>query len=296
VSGFSSSVTAGTAGSFTVTAQNADGTTATNYTGTVHFASTDVQAGLPADYTFTAADAGVHTFTATLKTAGTQSITVTDAATGINGTAAGITVSPAAASTLNDAGFPSPVTAGVAGTLTVTLRDSYGNIATGYTGTVRFTSSDGKASLPANYTFTAADAGVHTFMATLKTAGTQSLTATDTRTGSLIATQAGITVNPAAASRFVISAPSNVTAGSKFSLTLTVEDAYGNIITNYTGTVHFSSTDNTATLPKNYTFTAADKGVHSFTGLVLRKKGYEKITISDALSSSLSANVTVDVL
>jgi len=32
-------------------------------------------------YTFTAADAGVHTFTATLKTAGAQSITVTDAAT-----------------------------------------------------------------------------------------------------------------------------------------------------------------------------------------------------------------------
>ena len=45
------------------------------------------------------------------------------------------------------------------------------------------------------------------------------------------------------------------------------------MVTGYTGTVHFTSTDNTATLPANYTFTAADKGVHTFTGLVLRKKG-----------------------
>ena len=43
---------------------------------TVTFGSSDAQAGLPASYAFTAADAGVHTFTATLKTAGSQSITV----------------------------------------------------------------------------------------------------------------------------------------------------------------------------------------------------------------------------
>src|SRR5262249_399348 len=35
---------------------------------------------LPADYTFTLADAGVHTFSATLTTAGAQSITAADAA------------------------------------------------------------------------------------------------------------------------------------------------------------------------------------------------------------------------
>jgi hypothetical protein len=81
-----------------------------------------------------------------------------------------------------------------------------------------------------------------------------------------------------------------------FSLTLTVEDVYGNVVTGYTGTVHFSSTDTQATLPRNYTFTAADKGVHTFTGLVLRKKGYQKITITDAHNSALTSSVTVDVL
>ena len=45
-------------------------------------------------------------------------------------------------------------------------------------------SSDTFASLPSNYTFTGGNAGVHTFTATLKTAGTQSITATDTETAS----------------------------------------------------------------------------------------------------------------
>ena len=40
----------------------------------------------------------------------------------------------------------------------------------------------------------------------------------------------------AAASRFVITAPSSVTAGRAFSLTITVQNAYGNVVTGYTGT------------------------------------------------------------
>src|SRR5262249_31170847 len=67
------------------------------------------------------------------------------------------------ASTLALSDFPSSVTAGVAGTVTVTAKDASGNTATGYRGTVHFTSSDSQAALPADYTFTAADAGVHTF-------------------------------------------------------------------------------------------------------------------------------------
>jgi uncharacterized repeat protein (TIGR03803 family) len=77
-SGFPSSTRAGASPTFTVTVHNADGTTDTGYAGTVHFTSTDPLAVLPANYPYTAADAGVHTFTATLKTAGTQSITATD--------------------------------------------------------------------------------------------------------------------------------------------------------------------------------------------------------------------------
>jgi hypothetical protein len=296
-SGFPSATTAGVAGNLTVTVEDQYGNIASGYTGTVQFKSTDSQAVLPGSYTFTSGDAGVHTFSATLKTTGTQSITVADTTTaGISGTEGGITVNPTAASTMTVTGFPSTTSAGVAHSFTVTLKDPYGNIATGYTGTVHFTSSDGKAVLPANCTFTAADAGKHAFTTTLKTAGTQSITAADTLMSALTATEGGITVNAAAASKFVITAPSTVTAGVPFSLTLTVEDAYGNIVTGYTGTVHFKSTDTTALLPASYTFTAADKGVHRFVGLVLRKRGNQTITITDTLHSSLTASVVENVM
>src|SRR5262249_953106 len=151
-----------------------------------------------------------------------------------------------------------------------------------------------KAVLPGNYAFTAADAGMHTFNATLKKAGSQSLTATDTANAAITGAQS-VTVNPAAASQLLLSAPASVNAGAKFSLTVTVVDAYGNLVTGHRGTIRFGSSDSTATLPKNYTFTAADQGVHTFTGLVLRKKGNQTITVTDTLDGSLTASVIINV-
>ena len=96
-------------------------------------------------------------------------------------------------------GFTSPTTAGAAHNFTVTAQDAFGNVTTGYTGTVHFTSSDGAAVLPANYTFTGGDAGTHVFSVTLKTAGTQSITATDTVTGSRAPRPASRSTRPARA-------------------------------------------------------------------------------------------------
>src|SRR6202043_2261331 len=120
VTGFPAT-TAGLAHSFTVAAKDSSGNVVTGYTGTVTFSSSDVQAGLPASYTFTTADAGVHTFTATLKTAGTQSITVKDVASiSVLGIESGITVTGAStAASLSVSGFPATM-AGVAHTFTVT--------------------------------------------------------------------------------------------------------------------------------------------------------------------------------
>jgi hypothetical protein len=156
---------------------------------------------LPADYTFTSSDNGSHGFGngATLKTAGAQSITAADTVTSSITGSVSIKVKAAAASALMVAGFPSPVTQGTAASFTVTAVDPYGNTAISYLGTVHFTSSDSKASLPANYTFTSADAGVHTFTATLNTVGTQSITATDTHNSSITGTQSGIQVTAAPA-------------------------------------------------------------------------------------------------
>jgi len=68
------------------------------------------------------------------------------------------------------------------------------------------------------------------------------------------------------------------------------------VVTGYTGTIHFKSTDGRATLPADYTFTAADKGAHTFSGLILRRKGNQTITVTDTLNSTLFASVIVDVL
>jgi hypothetical protein len=279
VGGFPFSTTAGVAGSLTVTALDSSGNTSTGYRGSVHFSSSDPQAVVTADYQFTAADHGVRTFTATLKTAGTQALTVTDKKTAsLSGTQGGIYVNPAAASVLAVSGFPSPLVAGAAGSFTVTAMDPYGNI-TGYTGTVAFTSSDGQAGLPAAYTFTAGDRGVHTFSATLATAGTQSITAADTAAPGIHGTQSGIVINPAMPVRLNVAAAGNATTGAAFSLTVTALDAFSNIASNYLGTVSFTSTDSAAVLPGSYTFTSADQGVHTFTnGVTLKTAGSQTIT------------------
>src|SRR5262249_43102757 len=152
------------------------------------------------------------TFTVTLKTAGTQTLTFADTfTTGVTATES-LAVTPAEAASIQVTGFPA-TTAGVAHSFTVTARDAFGNVATGYTGTVAFSSSDPIASLPASYTFTAADAGVHTFTATLKRAGTQFIQAMDVLTNGTIGAENGILVTAAAVSHFVFSSPSTVTQG-----------------------------------------------------------------------------------
>src|SRR5262249_774726 len=47
------------------------------FTGTIHFSSSDPNAALPADYTFTSADNGVKTFSVVLNTAALQTVNVT---------------------------------------------------------------------------------------------------------------------------------------------------------------------------------------------------------------------------
>jgi len=181
--------TAGVPFSFTVTAQDEFGNVDTAYAGRDRFTTSDPSAGvaLPPESSLTN---GRGTFSATLIRAGSQTITALDTITAtITGTL-GISVRPAAAASLTlDA--PASVTAGATFPFTVTLKDRFGNVATGYRGTVHFTTSDPVllAAVPGNYTFTSADAGTHSFSATLWTPPSQTITATDTVTPSLTATR-----------------------------------------------------------------------------------------------------------
>jgi hypothetical protein len=189
-------------------------------------------------------------------------------------------------------GFPATVTAGTSGTITVTALNADGTVNTGYSGTVHFSSSDPQAVLPANATLTN---GTGTFSVTLKTAGTQSITVADTGNAGIAGSESGISVKAAAATHFAISGPSSVAAGTSFSITVTALDAYGNVATGYRGTIHFSDSVSGATLPANYTFTASDNGVHTFTGLKLKTKGMQTITIVDTLDNTIIGVLNLNV-
>jgi hypothetical protein len=222
-------------------------------------------------------------------------VTITGVTGGVGGTNLGtLTQLPGSATQLGVA-LPAGVTAGVAQTATVTARDTYGNTATGYRGAIRFTSTDPSATVPADYTFTAADNGVRAFTngVTLRTAGARSVTATDKATASITGV-ASTTVTAAGASSMTLTGIANPTsAGASTSATVTVRDAFGNVATGYTGTVSFTSTDAAATLPAAYTFTGADAGTRTFTGLVLRTAGNQGVSVGDGTRSATQSPITV---
>jgi hypothetical protein len=82
------------------------------------------------------------------------------------------------------------------------------------------------------------------------------------------------------------------TAGIAPTFTVMALNADG---TGYTGTVHFTSSDPQAVLPADYTFTAADQGSHTFSGVKLRTKGLQTITAIDLLFASISGSLTTQV-
>ena len=289
------STVAGAPVNVTVTAADAGDVPAPHYRGTVHFSASDPSLLLPSDYTFTAADQGSHVFALSPTRAGDVTITVTDIGDGSIDGRATVTVVPAATSNFLVTGFPSPATAGVAGSLTVIARDAFGNTTTAYRGTVRFSSSDSQAALPGNYTFSASDNGTATVLATLRTAGSQSLTATDVSNSTVSGSQTGIVVEPAGASQLSATAPGSVAPGERFRLTVTLRDPFNNIATDYRGTVLISSSDPRYPGPGAYTFTAADAGVHVF-AVALPTAGNQTITVSDANDSHISGTVTVAVI
>jgi hypothetical protein len=287
-------VTAGASFTATVTARDAFGNAATTYTGTVHFASSDTNSlvSLPADYTFVNADMGSHAFLVTLITAGSQTLTVSDAVNSFSQTVP-IQVNPAAANHLTIAA-PASTTAGALMSFSVTARDPFNNVATSYTGTIHFSTTDSQAKLPGDFTFAPADAGTAAFTATLGTGGNQTLTATDTVAAGING-NAVVLVTPGAATHLALTAPSQVVAGAGFSLTVTALDAFGNTATGYTGTVHFSSTDLAASLPANYTFVGTDQGIHGF-DVTLKTAGAQTFTVADTITATITGTGVVTVV
>ena len=186
---------------FTVNALDQNNNTVPGYSGTVHFTSTDSQATLPANSTLTS---GSGTFSATLKTAGSQTITATDTVTTtITGISNAISVSTGTAASITaTSGTPqsAAISTAFAAPLVATVKDSGGNPVQGVT-----------------VTFTAPGSGASgSFAGGIKTATTNS---------SGVATSAVFTANAIAGSYTVAATVAGVTTAANFALTNTAGTA-----------------------------------------------------------------------
>jgi MBG domain/Bacterial Ig-like domain (group 3)/Putative Ig domain len=201
-----------------------------------------------------------------------------------------LTVNPGPATHLVIPGGPEPFYTAFG--FIIYAYDASGNLATGYDGTVAFTSSDpGFVNLGPVTLIN----GVATQTGVLKTAGTDSITATDTTNPSITGT-GFFTVQPGVATHIVLTAPSSAYVGSPISYTVTAYDLYGNVATSYGGTVVFTSTDPSAVLPGS---SAITNGTGTFSA-TMETAGAQTITATDALNSLAGAsgiiNVTIPAL
>src|SRR5262249_50945281 len=138
------------------------------------------------------------------------------------------------------------------------------NLVSTVTDTVGLTASDSNATLPAN---TALVAGTKALSVTLKTGGSQTVTASDiTDVSKSSNTSSAITVNAAAFAKLQVLVPGETaapgtssgktgtplaeTAGTAFNVTVNAVDANWNLI-NTNDTVSITSSDANATLPAN---------------------------------------------
>ena len=247
------------------------------------------------------ASSGVATFSGLkVDLAGTYALSATDGTLAASGSSNSFTISPTSADHfVVTTSFANSDVAGTVGTVTVTAKDEYGNtVSSGpnqYEGTVGLSSTDGKAlGLPASYTFTAADDGAVSFAGVvLKTAGIVTIIAVDSVETNVVGTTV-VTVTAAAAAGLVFTAPppSSLSAGQAFTLGVSAEDAYGNLVTTYNGEV-------TVSLPNDSGLTAtvqANNGVARFVGLVASAAAQGEMIQATAVGLKSAASNPVRIL
>jgi uncharacterized repeat protein (TIGR01451 family) len=94
---------------------------------------------------------------------------------------------------------------------------------------------------------------------------------------------------------FKITLPAQAGPGVAFNATLAVDGSASFVpISNYTDTVHFTSSDPLAVLPADFTFAAGDAGVHTFS-FTLNTPGNQTITVADTRFSSFTGSTTINV-
>jgi photosystem II stability/assembly factor-like uncharacterized protein len=274
---------AGVAFNVTVTALDQYGNTVINFNGQIGITSSDSKAVLPPPSALTH---GVGTFALTLDTAGlADTITATELSVPTVTGSTTVAVNAAAPVKVVFSSIPTTVTADQTFNVTITTFDQFGNVANDTNG-FTFTTSSAQSVLPGLVHLTN---GTGTFPIQLETAGNQTLTVTDPP-GPPLTVTAPIVVTPGPASTFSVVAPSTEIAGTPIIFSVTALDDHGNVVTNFTGPVQFSSTTQpTATLPGPSTLL---NGVGHFNA-TFTSVGTQTITARHALVTGVSNGIAV---
>jgi hypothetical protein len=287
----------GAAVAYTATIQDRFGNTVTTATSSVTFAATTVTGSFSPAATV-AAVAGVARASFTPSAAGTGTIAVS--ATGLTGASTGITAQAGTATRLTLTPASASASAGGTVNYTVTVVDAAGNRVTSATNVITLTANGFAGTLSPGTSVTAA-AGQATFTFTPTATGTSTLGASAT---GLTAASATLTVSAGAAAKLALrgSATTAVT-GVGVTYTATVQDAFGNSVTNATNGLTFGVTGVSGTfnpssvespvVPVNgvatTTFTAATAGTGTITVAGVGLTGASAVlTVTQALPAKLS--------
>ena len=306
---------AGTAFNVTVRAVDAGFNVLTNVTDTVDLTCSDANATLPADVALVN---GSATMSLTFKTAGTQTVSLSDVTDGVTtGSSASVTVNAGAfvklqllvpgetaapGTATGKTGSPAAQTAGTAFNVTVNGVDANWNIvssANGASFTMHITSSDANATLPADANLAN---GTRSFSVTLRTAGSATITASDVDDGTKApSTSPAITVNIGAFAKLQLLMPGETTspgsasgktgtpiaqtAAVPFNVTVNAVDANWNLI-NTNDTVHITSSDANAILPADAAVVSGSQ-IFSVTFITA---GSRTVTASDVTNAGITSN------
>jgi hypothetical protein len=259
---------------------------ATGGTGSKTFATT---AGtLPSGLTLSSA--GVLSGTPTALGTYHFTVTATDTVGAGGSQAYSVTIYPKATKLVLMA--PASAAAGTPFNLTITAEDDGGDFAGAYSGTVTLSSSAGPDIAPTSVLVTH---GTVTVMATLTTAGTQTVTAS---ASGLTSGTASIVVNPGPFTQYLVTVQgsSTVQAGTTFPVTVQAADAYGNPVTSgYSGPSSVTASITPPSAFSNFPQPVPINGIGggSFNGILDKVGTYTISVTGGSFTGSTTTPVTV---
>lgn len=90
--------------------------------------------------------------------------------------------------------------------------------------------------------------------------------------------------------------PATAQVGQTLNITVGAYDEDGNLATDYTGLVRFSSSDPNANLPNDYQFEAEDQGQHTFSlSLSLRTVGTQTVSVTDINKTAVFGESEIEI-